>query len=217
MAAGSLRHRLARVHPFVWIGAVAVIAGLIAWPLGGWDTVELQSTKLPVVQPGELVEGTQYSVSVESAELTTVHPDGFSEVEPGWMWLRLELVVTNETNRTAFSSDLGSDYKGVVTVDDGAVGYGTESTGPEGRLATGAPYLVSDGTYLPGLQPALPTRVELSFDVREGTWAVGDELTVGIVDRTPYESTLETGIRYGFPHLIAEVPVTLDQGAEATP
>lgn len=217
MARLTLRHRLARVHPFVWIGAIAAVGALIAWPLGGWDTVELQSTKLPIVQPGELIEGNEYSLSVESAQLTDVHPDGFSEVEPGWTWLRLELVVINETNLTTFSSDLGSDYKGVVTVDGGVVGYGTTSTGPEDRLATGDPYLVSDGTYLPGLQPALPTRVELIFDVRADTWSVGDELTIGIVDRTTYESTLGTGIRYGFPHLIAEVPITLEQGAEATP
>jgi hypothetical protein len=211
----TLRHRLARVHPFVWIAAVAVVGALIAWPLGGWDTVELESTKVPVAQPGELVEGHQYSVGVESAEFITVHPNGYSELTPGWAWLRLELVVINETDLTSFSSDLGSDYKGVVTVDDGVVGYGSEARDSEDSLVVGDPYLVSDGTYLPGLQPALPTRVELIFEVPDGTWAVGDELTVGIIDRTPYEGTLSTGIRYGFPQLIAEVPITIGQGEQA--
>ena len=212
-----MRHRLARLHPLVWIGAVAVIGGLVAWPLGGWDTVELQSTKLPRVAPGELVPGNEFSVSVESAELTTVHPDGFSEVEPGWTWFALELEITNETDITAFSSKLGDEYFGVVTVDDGVLGWGSTDAplDAEGNPERGDTYLVSDGTYLPGLQPALPTRVVVIFDVRESTWQVGDELVVGIVDRTPFESTLSTGIRYGSAALVAEVPIALEQGAQA--
>jgi len=217
MARLTLRHRIARVHPFVWIGAAAVIGGLVAWPLGGWDTVELQSTKLPRVAPGELVPGHEFSVSVESAELTTVHPDGFSELEPGWTWFALEIEVTNETDITEFSSKLGDEYFGVVTVDDGMIGWGSTATDIDGDLESADPYLVSDGKYIPDLQPALPTRVVLIFDVRDGTWQVGDELIIGIVDRTPFESTLGTGIRYGSAALIAEVPLTLEQGAQAVP
>jgi hypothetical protein len=217
MARLTLRHRLARVHPFVWIGAVAVVAGLVAWPLGGWDTVHLQSRRLPLVKPGELVPGHQFSVRVESAELTSVHPDGFSELEPGWIWFALELEVTNETDITEFSSDLGDEYFGVVTVDDAVVGWGTTATDYDGNLERGDPYLVSDGKYLPDLQPALPTRVILIFDVPEDTWQVGDELEVSIVDRTPFESTLGTGIRYGSAGLVAALLITLEQGAEAQP
>lgn len=217
MARLTLRHRLARLHPFVWIGAVAVIGGLVAIPLGGWDTVELESTKLPRVEPGELVVGNKFSVRVESAELTSVHPDGFSELEPGWIWFSLELEVTNETDMTEFSSDLGDEYFGAVTVDNGVVGWGTTSTDIDGSVVRADPYLVSDGKYLPDLQPDLPTRVILIFEVPDDTWQVGDELEVGIVDRTPYESTLGTGIRYGFPELIAELTIPLEQGAEAEP
>ncbi|MEO8262511.1 MAG: hypothetical protein ABI566_08060 [Pseudolysinimonas sp.] len=217
MARLTLRHRLARVHPFVWIGAVAAIAGLVAWPLGGWDTVELQSTKTPVAEPGDLVAGSQFSIRVESAELTTVHPDGFSELEPGWTWLRIELEVTNETDLTEFSSALGGDYDGSITIDEGALGFGSTAEDSESNTLRGDPYLVSDGTYLPDLQPGLPTRVEVIFDVRDDAWTIGDELTIGIIDRFPYESVLGSGIRYGFPALIADVPITLEQGAQATP
>ena len=219
MARLTLRHRLARLHPLVWIGAVAAIGGLIAWPLGGWDTVELQSTKLPQVAPGELVPGHEFSVSVESAKLTTVHPDGFSEIEPGWTWFALELELTNETDITAFSSKLGDEYFGVVTIDDAVLGWGFADAplDAEGNPERGDAYLVSDGKYLPGLQPALPTRVVVIFDVREGTWRIGDELVVGIVDRTPFESTLGTGTRYGDATLVAEVPITLEQGEQAPP
>jgi hypothetical protein len=217
MARVSLGHRLARVHPFVWIAVAAVIGGLVAWPLGGWDTVELQSTKLPRVEPGELVPGHQYSVRVESAKLTSVHPDGFTELEPGWTWFALELEVTNETDITEFSSKLGDEYFGVVTVDDAVLGWGSTATDIDGELERGDPYLVSDGKYLPDLQPDLPTRVVLIFDVPEDTWQVGDDLTVGIVDRTPFESTLGTGIGYGFPALVAELTIPLEQGAEAQP
>lgn len=213
----TLRHRIARLHPFVWIAAAAVIGGLVAWPLGGWDTVELQSTKLPRFEPGELVPGHKFSVRVESAELTSVHPDGFSELEPGWIWFALQLEVTNETDITEFSSDLGDEYSGAVTVDDAVVGWGTTSTDIDGSVVRADPYLVSDGKYLPDLQPALPTQVILIFEVPDDTWRVGDELTIGIIDRTAYESVLGTGIRYGFPVKIAELAITLEQGAEAQP
>lgn len=217
MARMTLRHRLARIHPFVWIGVVAVAGGLVAVPLGGWDTVVLESTKIPEVAPGELVPGHQFSVSVEAAELTSVHPDGFSELEPGWTWFALELEVTNETDITESSSKLGDEYFGVVTVDDAVVGWGSTATDSDGNLERGDPYLVSDGTYLPDLQPALPTRLILIFDVPEDTWQVGDELTIGIVDRTAYESVLSTGTGYGSATLVAELSITVEQGAELPP
>jgi hypothetical protein len=212
MARPTLWHRIARLHPFVWIGTAAVVAGLVAWPLGGWDTVELQSTKIPQYQPGDLVVGHQWSVRVQSAEFVDVHPDGFSELEPGWSWLKLDLEATNETDATDSASDFGSDYKGVLTIDGGALGYGTTAENSEGNLERGKTYLVSDGTYLPDLQPGLPADIEIVFEVPEGTWEVGDDLTVGIIDRTRTKSTLGSGYTYLFPRLIAEVTVPIDEG-----
>jgi hypothetical protein len=201
----SLRRRLARLHPFVWIGAAAAGAALVAWPLGGWDTVELESTRIPQFAPGELVPGQQFSVRVESAELTDAHPDGFSDVPSGWTLLILELEVTNETGATEFSTYLGDAYSGIVTVDDGVVGWGTTSEDSDGREVSGSPFLAIDGTYLPDLQPELPSRVQLVFEVPEDTWAAEQQIVVGVVDRRPYESVLGVGTSYGFPALVGEV------------
>src|SRR5690606_8346067 len=51
-------------------GAVvlALAAGaLVAIPLGGWDTVELESAVVPTMEAGETYLGTHYSVRLEEA------------------------------------------------------------------------------------------------------------------------------------------------------
>ena len=213
-----MRERLSRLHPFIWIAVVAVVAGLIAWPLGGWDTVELQSTKIPQVAPGELVKGHQFSVEVDSAELTGVHPDGFSEPDPGWEYLILTLAVTNETDGTAFSLELGSDFFGIVTLDDGVLGWGTTMKDADDKYVVDSDnYLIADGTLNPDLQPRLPAPMIFVFPVPQGTWTAGDHLSVGVVDRTPYQQVLNTGIGYQDPTVLATVDLTITQGAVAVP
>lgn len=214
MAGLTLRQRIARLHPFVWIGAAAAVAALVAWPLGGWDTVELESTKIPQVDPGTLVEGQQYSIRVESAELTDVHPDGYSEPEPGWQYLILATEFTNMTAETQLSLYLGDDGQGSLVIDDGALGQGSELIGPDDYVVRGDPYLIVDGTFLPELQPRLPAGIDLVFDVPTDLWSVGDRMTIGIVDREPYERLLSTGTGYRNARVTAEVEVVVEQGEQ---
>lgn len=202
-----IRRRLAHARPFVIAAAIIAAGALIAWPLGGWDTVRLESTRIPEVDPGTLVAGQQFSVAIESAQVTSVHPDGFTEPEPGWEYLILEVTIVNETAETELSLRLGDSFGGVVTIDDGVAGWGTTNLDSSGYEADAAPYLVADGTYLPDLQPRLPATLQLVFEVPTGTWVPGQLITVGIVDRAPFESTLGTGIRYGSPRVIATVDV----------
>jgi hypothetical protein len=213
----SVKTRLARVHPFVWLAGIAVIGGLIAWPLGGWDTVELQSTKIPVVAAGTVVEGHQYSVEVDSAQVTDVHPDGYSEAEPGWEWLVLAATISNNTDATRSSFQIASDSYGVITIDDGALGWGTTALAPNGYVIDSDNYLVADGTFSPDLQPGLASPLTLVFPVPIGTWSPGDTMTVGIVDRTSYQQSLSTGIGWWHPNVIANVDLTVEQGAIAPP
>lgn len=212
MARIDLRHRLARVHPFLWVGAAAIVAGLIAWPLGGWDTVELVSTRIPEYGAGVPAPGKQFTVAVDTAELTDVHPDGFSETEPGWQYLIVNIEITNETDRTEPSSGIGSDYRGVITLDDGVAGFGTTNLDSTGYLGEGRPYLVTDDTFLPDLQPGLAVPLRLVFEIPVGTWNVGDVITAGIIDRHSYASTLSAGTTWGFPELIGTVKVPVGQG-----
>ncbi len=206
----TLRHRLARIHPFVWIGVAAVAGGLIALPLGGWDTVVLESTKIPEVRPGTLVDGQQFAVEVDAAEVTAVHPDGFSEPDPGWEYFILTATVTNMTAETELSLYLGDNTFGIVTIDDGVVGYGSTLTGADGYDVSGDAYLIADDTFLPDLQPRLAAPITIVWPVPVGTWSVGDRITVGIVDRSPYEQTLSTGIGYRDPTVVATVELTVE-------
>jgi hypothetical protein len=213
MARLTLRHRIARLHPFVWIGAAAALGGLIALPLGGWETVELQSAKTPQVVPGELVDGQQFAVRVDAAELTGVHPDGFSEPDPGWEYLVLTLRVTNMTAETELSLYLGDTYSGIVTLDDGVLGWGSTMTDDDGYEVRADVYLSSDETFNPDLQPRLEAPVRLVFPVPAGTWSVGDPLVIGVVDRTPFQRTLGTGTGYGSPAVVAEARLVIRRGA----
>jgi len=217
MARLTLRHRLARVHPFVWIGAVAAAGALIAWPLGGWDTVELQSTKIPDAAPGTMVEALPFSIQVDSAEITTVHPDGFSEPEPGWEWLIVGLTVINTTNETQLSSTLYNNPFGSFTIDDGTLGVGSTLVGVNGYDVDPQQYLVADGDFLPDLQPGLTTALSLVWPVPDDYYDAGDTITVGVIDRDEVPSSLSTGVIYTNPVVIANVDIRVEQGAEAPP
>jgi hypothetical protein len=212
MARLTLRHRLARVNPFIWIGAVAVIGGLVAWPLGGWDTVELVSTRIPQVEPGTRVDGNQFSVTVEGVELTDMHPDGYTEPEPGWEFLTMDLSVVNETDATELSLYLADASFGIVTVDDGVLGWGTTMLDVSGYVIDPDIYLRADDTFLPDLQPGLEAPVLLVWQIPVDTFEVGDQITVGVVDRVPYERTLGVGTGYMSPQVVATVDLTVEQG-----
>ena len=217
MAKLTWRHRLARVNPFVWIGAVAVIGGLVAWPLGGWDTVELQSTKIPDADPGTMIEALPFSIQVDSAEVTEVHPDGFTETEPGWEWLVVGLTVINTTNETQLSSTLYNNPFGSFTIDDGLLGVGSTLVGTNGYDVDPGQYLVLDGDFLPDLQPLLPTALSLVWPVPVDYFDAGDTITVGIIDRDEVDSSLSTGVIYTNPVVIANVDIRVEQGALAPP
>jgi hypothetical protein len=211
MAKLTWRHRLARVHPFVWIGVAAVVGGLVAWPLGGWDEVEVQSLKVPYAEQGELVDGRQFATSVDSAELTDVHPGGY-ETEPGWEYLVLHVTLVNMTDATESSVWLGTDFDGVVTVDQLVVGAGTESLNSNGNVVSADIYLQADDRLNPDLQPRLPAPVTMVWEVPKGTWKVGDEITVGVVDRIPQTSAVLDGIVWRNPYVTAKVKLRVEQG-----
>jgi hypothetical protein len=215
MARLTLRHRLAKLHPFVWIGAVAAVGALVAWPLGGWDTVELVSTRIPQVEPGTRVAGNQFSVTVEAVELTEVHPDGFTEPEPGWEFLIMDVSLVNETDATELSLYTGDASFGSLTVDDGVLGWGTTMQDVSGYVIDPDIYLRADGTFLPDLQPGLEAPLLMVWQVPVGTFIAGNQMTVGVVDRTPYQRTLGVGIGYRSPQVVATVELTIAQGALA--
>ena len=217
MAHLTARQRLARVHPFVWIGAAAAIAGLVAWPLGGWDTVQLQSTKIPDVAAGQVVPGTMFDATVTSLEVTNVHPDGFSEPKEGWEYLILTATLDNDTRKTQDSVFLGGSGASPFTIDDGALGYGTTTLDSGGYEVSGDIYLVDDGTLNPDLQPGVPAPLIMVWEVPVGQWAAGDDVTVGVIDRVPHACTLSVGTCWGNAYLLANVALTIEQGEIAPP
>lgn len=119
------------------------------------------------------------------------------------------------TDKTESSVFLGTNFDGVVTVDNLVVGAGTESLAPSGYVVDADIRLRADTTLNPDLQPRLAAPVTMIWPVPTGTWEVGDEITVGIVDRIPQTSAVLDGIVWRQPHVTAKVKIRLEQGALA--
>lgn len=193
--------RLQRVHPLILIASAVIVAALIAWPLGGWDTVSLQSKTVPTVQPGETVAGQQYALSVDGLELTEVNPDGFTEPETGETFLIARLTVEIQSDTAADASSMARSRDSPIAVGIVA-GFGTDVDG-DVRLK-------SDNTSSPILQPGLPTELIVVWTVPTASIGAGDEVTVSIIDRTLTENFLTLGRAWTKPRPIAETTVTVD-------
>jgi hypothetical protein len=197
----TVRSRLVRVHPLIWIASGAAVAALIAWPLGGWDTVALQTKIVPVVEPGEIVTGQQYALSVDGLELTDINPDGYTEPEVGETFLIAHVTVEIQSDTAANAGSIGSASNSPLAVGTVA-GFGTDVRG-DVRLA-------SDGTISPNLQPGLPAELIVVWTVPTASIEAGDEVDVRIIDRTLTENFLTLGTTWSRPRPIAETTVTVE-------
>jgi len=179
--------RLRRIPPAVWILGPLAAAALLAWPLGGWDTVRLQSRELPQLEPGDVLTTHRFAIEVGDAWLTrTGHPAGYSEPEPGEVYLVVPVRVENLTSDPASAAEFGGylepavdglDHDGWVPVD-----Y----------------VLAADGTVSPELNPGLARDLRLVWTVRSAVLSSGDELRIDLFDAVPHKSLLAYGLRWDF-------------------
>jgi len=172
----------------VWIAALAALGALVAWPLGGWDTVELQSRVLPEYASDQVLHTHRFDIRVGDAWITADrHPAGYDAPdplpgEPAQVYLVVRAEITNTTTEPARSSDLGG-Y--LVPEPDGV------------DLSTGyvpVDYVLNaDRTTLPELNPGLARDLLLVWTVPEGSIVPGDDLRIALSDGVPQKSTLGYG------------------------
>lgn len=195
----TLRERLTGWMPLLVIVGVAAAGGLVAIPLGGWDTVQLQSRVVPEQPIGQPLEGHRFTTAIDDIYLTDLSPDGYTEAEIGTTFLVVVATLENMTAEPELPMS-GSSFPpfvvpGVYTVDE-----------PPG-ISDVSTYLARDDTYGVLLNPRVPDTVIYVFTVWRTLVQGGDELRIGITDATPDEAELYQGTRWLNERIVAEVPM----------
>lgn len=194
--------RLRTWWPVVTVVGVLLAAGIVAIPLGGWDTVVLQSRIVPAHPVGETYVGNRLSTSIDEVYLTDVNPDGYTEPEPGETYL--VVVATMENMRPEPEFPLGSGDFYAFTVPR------VLALGADISIGDYEVYLERDLTYLPQLNPGVPDTVLFFFVVADDLYADGDEIVIGITDANPEAADIYLGTRWMNPRVVADVTLTIE-------
>jgi len=197
----TLRERLKGWMPLIVIVAVATVGGVVAIPLGGWDTVQLQSRVLPEQPIGQPLEGHRFTTAIDDIYLTDTHPDGYTVPAIGTTFLVVVATLENETDApeipfggTAFPPFV---VPGVFTIDD-TLGFTDYDA-----------YRLRDGSYGSTMVPGVPDTVMFVFPVWRTLVQDGDELRIGLTDAFPEDADLYEGTRWVGQRVVAEVPVVV--------
>jgi hypothetical protein len=182
MARPTLRHRIARLHPFVWVAVVVAVGALVAWPLGGWDTVALASRTLTPYASNQVLHGHRFDIRIDDAWLTAVHP-AYGPVDPedDEEYLIVSTTVTNVTRDVASSAELDEYIAPEVPGFDphafGALDY----------------VLALDDSTLPELNPGLSRDLLLVYTITPGLVTEGEQVRIELSDALQRESFLSYG------------------------
>ena len=183
---GAVRRTRRRPHPLLIVVGVIVAGALIAWPLGGWDTVTRTSQQPLALNPGDALTGQQFTAVVESVELSTTEPGTGDDAEAGKVYLAVTATLTNTTTQSWLP--YGTQFLlGGLDVPD------------LDSQAADSVVLLADGDRSPILQPGLATRVAYVWQIPDGAVTPGAPVRVAIVDRTPGESELFSGTAWRDP------------------
>lgn len=178
---------LRRIPLLVWIILPIALLALIAWPLGGWDTVKLASRELPEYASNQVLETHRFDIRVDDAWLSTgEHPAGYAPPDDDEIFLVVRVDITNTTNEPAGASDLG-DY--LTPVIDGV------DAGEFGVLDY---VLATDGTALPELNPGLLRDMLFVYTIPRSAVQPGDDLRIDLQDGVPAKSILGYGLQWIF-------------------
>lgn len=176
-------------------GAVVLLGAgaLVAIPLGGWDTVALQSAAVPELAPGETYEGRHYSVSVADAWVGDTSPNEYETPEDGMTFVFVRATVRNEWREpdTAVSRLLTFDAL------DGLESFDQRAT----------VRVVADGAPASTMQPGVETEVLLRWEVPAGSVSAGSPLALGVVDGRPDRAVLYSGTAWRDERTVVEVVV----------
>jgi hypothetical protein len=197
----TLRERLRGWMPLLAIAGVAAVGGLVAIPLGGWDTVQLQSRVVPEHPVGEPLAGHRFTTSIDDVYLTDLSLDGFSEPDVGTTFLVVVATIENMTAEPELAIS-GSSFPpfvvpAVFTIDE-----------PPGASEVST-FLLRDETFGAILNPGVADTVAYVFPVRRTIVQAGEELRIGLTDALPDEAELYQGTRWLDERIVAEVPITV--------
>lgn len=197
----SMRAAVKAWMPVIVAGGVLAVGGVVAIPLGGWDTVQLQSAIIPKQPIGQPYVGQRVATAIDDIYLTDVHPDGYSELEPGEVWLIVFATMENVTTEPQYPFGNKGFYAftipGLYELDDSV------------SIADTWTYLVRDDTHGPLLSPGIPETVMFVFRAPDSAFADGDEIAIGLSDARPEEADLYEGTRWAAAHIAAEVDVVI--------
>ncbi|WP_055728150.1 hypothetical protein [Bosea thiooxidans] len=111
----------------------------------------MPAASLPVVQAGQPIAAGRWQVTLRQAEVsTTPRPDGYKG-RPGTKALSIDLELMNR------SSESSNAVARILSFDPPLAGLAPSPT----------TYLLRDGTILGALQPGLPERVRMVWDLPE--------------------------------------------------
>lgn len=180
----TVRSRLRRIPLLAWIAGPVALAALVAWPLGGWDTVTLVSRELPSYASNQVLHGHRFDLRVDDAWLTDQHPAGYlSGPDPGEVFLVVRVEATNVTDEATTAAPL----------DDHVI---PDLPAPELGFWQIDYVLVDDASTLPELNPGLPRLVEMVWTIPESAVHPGDDLRIALFDTVPYKAFLWYGLRW---------------------
>lgn len=177
-------------------GAIVVAlaaGGLIAIPLGGWDTVDLESAAVPELPLGEEYLGRHYSVRIDEAWVGDTVPDEFEEPDEGMTFVIVRATLRNEWREP------DTRARAVITFD---------ALEQLDRLDRSALVRVAaDGTYPSTMPPGVETELLLRWEVPVGAAAVGEPLALGIIDGRPDRAILYSGTAWRDERVVVETTV----------
>lgn len=178
----TIAQRVRRIPVLLWIAVPVALAALVAWPLGGWDTVTLVSRTLPEYASNQTLEGHRFDIRIDDAWVTDVHP-AWGPAD-GEQYLIVSTEITNVTHDAAGASDLRGYVAPLVRgLDPDAFGV--------------LDYVLAvDKTTLPELNPGLPRDVWLVYTIRSGAVQAGDELRIDLYDAIPRKAFLYRGLAW---------------------
>jgi hypothetical protein len=178
----TFAQRLRRIPLLVWIVAPVALAALVAWPLGGWDTVTLVSRTLPQYDSNETLHGHRFDIRVDDAWLTDVHP--VWGPKDGEQYLVVVAEITNTTRDAAGASDLRGYLQPQIE------GFDADAFGVLDYA------LAVDRTSLPELNPGLTRDLELIYTIPPGSVHEGQDLRIDLYDAIPRKAFLYRGLAW---------------------
>lgn len=179
----TLRSRLRRIPLLAWIAVPIALAALIAWPLGGWDTVTLVSRELPSYASNQVLNGHRFDLRVDDAWLTDEHPAYLSGPDDGEVYLVVRVEATNVTDEATTASPLEDHV--IPALPPPELGFWPIDY-----------VLVEDATTLPELNPGLPRLIDMIWTIPEEAVRPGDDLRIAIFDTIPAKAFLWYGLRW---------------------